>query len=207
MINELRRLPKYTVTKIELTQSPCCIGFFDSKILLKDGWIGFIVTQEGSCIKGRIFNYTINTNEAEFRPANLEQIQLIVIDEIYAYLDGYWGSLVALVLNKSYQWRRQAFVAQEAMEYDSGEFKITGKVGQSPSFHTESDGRSIPRGWNHEHCYICQEEISETAQRLGYVNQNNNWVCENCFLRFIQTKRLGFLNDRAISQIIGLDTK
>jgi len=33
----------------------------------------------------------------------------------------------------------------------------------------------------HEHCLICWETIAEPAERFGYLDQNNRWVCESCY--------------------------
>jgi hypothetical protein len=41
--------------------------------------------------------------------------------------------------------------------------------------------------WDHEHCVGCWEKISdvtEAAQRTGYVNDNDEWICANCFAMF-----------------------
>lgn len=57
--------------------------------------------------------------------------------------------------------------------------------------------------WDHEHCSICWEEVSEHAQPFGYSDQNDHWVCEKCYSSCVESKVLGFIDELAVSQIVG----
>jgi hypothetical protein len=48
-------------------------------------------------------------------------------------------------------------------------------------------GHLDPRAWDHEHCELCYEKISDLgdAQREGYLNQDGQWVCTECFQKYI----------------------
>jgi hypothetical protein len=56
--------------------------------------------------------------------------------------------------------------------------------------HIHPDGRiePAPGGWDHEHCVLCFETFSQYPGDLsaGYANQDDNWVCEECYLQFIR---------------------
>jgi hypothetical protein len=202
MNNELKRLPQFTISQIELKDTVHCHGVFDTVIRLGDGWISFLVNPEGGCIEGRFYQFDVNTRTAIFKPKE-NQLPPLESGKSYAYLDGYWGERVALVMDNSRSWNRLSFIAQDAMAYKSGDKSIVGKVGQSPEFPVEGSGKKIRKGWDHEHCAICWETIDEDEHPFGYTDQNDEWVCEVCYSNYVQPRRLGFLDDTALSQIRG----
>ena len=51
----------------------------------------------------------------------------------------------------------------------------------------------IPGGWKHEHCNICWETIAESAERFGYCDQYERWVCESCYENYIVPKKINFI--------------
>ncbi len=203
MIKELQRLTKFIITQIESEDSKMVSGIFDSVIRLGEGWISYLIGQEGFCIEGRFYRFDVNTKTAIFQPKESKQIGLLVPGKIFFYLDGYWGERVVLVLDTSRLWKRELFKSQDAVEYILNDKKIRGRLGQLPTFPVEKEGRKINEGWDHEHCAICCEKISESEQPYGYADQNGEWVCEGCYSNFVQPKRLGFLNEVALSQIRG----
>jgi hypothetical protein len=203
MGGELDRVPQFNVTEIEAQRSARCIGIFDTPIRWEDRWIGYLVSQEGSFVQGRFFAIDRNTGTAAFEPKDSLQIRLLEVGKTHAYLDNYWGERVELVLDASRQWRRELFKPEDVIEYQSGDARIRGKVGQSPTFPVEGEGRRIQDGWDHEHCAICWEKIAEYAQPFGYTDQHACWVCENCYSTYVQRKSLGFVTEAALSQIRG----
>jgi len=49
----------------------------------------------------------------------------------------------------------------------------------------------IEDGWTHDHCEICFATISNKPDyggSDGYVAENSDWVCRECFALFIQPK-------------------
>jgi len=163
---------------------------------LGDGWISYLISQEDVVIEGRFFSFDANTKKATFKPKDTNQIGLLAVGKTYTYLDGYWGERVALVLDKSRQWKRVLFKPQDAVEYTSGNMRILDKLGQSPSSFVDGESRGISGGWDHEHCVICWEKIAEYAQSFGYTDQNAKWVCENCYTKYVQPKRFDFLSKK-----------
>lgn len=203
MIQGLQRLPKFTITRVESADSKMASGIFDSVIRLGEGWISYLIGQEGSCMEGRFYRFDVNTKTAIFQPKEMKHIELLGPGKIFSYLDGYWGERVALVLDTSRQWKRKLFKSQDADEYIIEDKKVRRRIGQSMIFPVEEEGRKVSEGWDHEHCAICWETISESKQPYGYADQNGEWVCESCYSNFVQPKNLGFLNEVAISQIQG----
>ena len=95
----------------------------------------------------------------------------------YEYLDGYWGQKAGLIFDSTLTWQRKEVVSRDAI------------------FHvTDGTVSEIPGGWDHEHCSICWETISQfTEQKTGYVNQKNQWVCTACFESYVKPKCLDFI--------------
>ncbi len=197
MIQELNQLPQFRIIKFELEDSGRYTGVFDSVIELGEGWIGYLISQEEICISGRFFHFDVNSKTAIFKPEEPEHIKILEIGKVYAYVDGYWGERAALVLDRSSQWRKELFKSQDAIEFTlSDGSKMRGKIDQPPGFPVEREGKILQGAWDHEHCEICMEEISEYAQHHGYVDQSDVWVCENCYSKYIQPRRLGFIKQR-----------
>lgn len=47
----------------------------------------------------------------------------------------------------------------------------------------------IEDGWTHDHCEICFTTISNKAgygETEGYVTENDDWICEECYSLFIK---------------------
>ncbi len=42
----------------------------------------------------------------------------------------------------------------------------------------------VPDGWTHDHCEICNIEISDGEN--AYQSEDNDWVCEDCFNDFLE---------------------
>lgn len=47
----------------------------------------------------------------------------------------------------------------------------------------------VKDGWNHDHCAICWWTLHETEvpdNGIGYHNENNVWICSECFQQFFE---------------------
>jgi hypothetical protein len=202
MKQELQQLPQFTITQVELADGQCA-GIFDSQVKLGEGWIGYLTDHDGLCIKGRFSNWDSLTRQSAFKPGDVHQFTRLVVGRSFAYLDGYWGERVAIVFDTTKHWREQVFKPDDVIEYLSGGKKVIGKVGQLPSFPVDGEGKTIQGGWDHEHCAICWETISQLAQPAGYTSQEGDWICKKCYSAYVQPKLLGFLDEEALSQIRG----
>lgn len=102
-----------------------------------------------------------------------ERAAFVKVGSAYEFLDGYWGDKAELVLDSSRKWVQRTFVPNAP---DGTKAHIQG-------------------GWDHEHCYLCQTKISDTgnADRGGYADQEDVWVCCDCFEQYVKPKRLDFV--------------
>jgi hypothetical protein len=90
-----------------------------------------------------------------------------------------------IVLDESLVWQKNRFKSTDGywVEYKGG--KILGRI---------SDISELPPGaiieknaWNHEHCSLCWETISEELnyQHEGFTN-GKDWLCEKCYKEYIE---------------------
>jgi hypothetical protein len=199
--NELQRVPQFRLIQIEQDNPVRCVGVFESATKLEGYWTGFLVNPDELCLEGRFETIDAQKWRAAFTLEDRKQIDLLVVGQIYAYLDVYWGDRATLVLDTTREWRRVLFQPQEAIENRSNGARILGKTGEPPPCKVDGEPRKIPGGWDHEHCDICWQEISKTAKPFGYTDQAADWVCEKCYEDFVQPRNLHFLTEQAIAQI------
>lgn len=51
----------------------------------------------------------------------------------------------------------------------------------------------VKAGWDHEHCAICWETLGPGGQPEGYVISQRIWVCERCYVNFVERRSLDFI--------------
>jgi hypothetical protein len=56
-----------------------------------------------------------------------------------------------------------------------------------------SGAELVESGWDHEHCAICWETLGPGGQAEGYVSGQRTWVCERCYLNFVERRSLDFI--------------
>ncbi len=203
MFDELQKLPQFTITAIRSGPDIGYEGLFDSRIQLGTNWYGYLVdVQLFTCFEGFFSISLPDSASATFIPE--KKSGQLHIGQKLAWFDGYWGERAAIVLDKTMEWRRELFKSSDVMQYRSGNSIIRGPVGQQPTFPVEGEGVLVPGGWDHEHCLICWQTISEYEQPYGYKNRNEGWICEECFHHYVESKSFGFLDEKAIAQMCGI---
>jgi hypothetical protein len=202
---ELQILPRFTVAKTRFDDFPFYEGIFDRNIHICEGFIGYLVNEENFCLQGRFYKYEDGTKKAIFRPTNERPINNIIIGNIYYFLDGYWGEKVELVLSKKKEWSRQEFIKKDGYEFEFKGMKMISKDREKPEIATGGEGKVRKGGWNHEHCEICEATISEKIKIFGYMSNDGKWVCEKCYQIYVNPRKLGFITNKSLSQIIGED--
>lgn len=168
----------------------CYGGEFEPTPKTYDSWVGYIFTIDGRYCHGQ-FNRRGSLNQFTFHPRNFKKMELEVGDSYY-YLDSYWGERAALVLDRDHKWMRKEFQAQDAFEPEwspRGGAHYWGKAHENAT----APGRVIPGGWNHQHCAICWSKISQSEQMHGYRSEEDIWVCEACYNRYIKPGSLDFI--------------
>jgi len=107
----------------------------------------------------------------------------------YLQLDGYWGRIAELVLNRSLLWREEEFRAADAVWFEDI------RVMRPFSGEIPAGGALIEGGWDHEHCEICTEKISPQTNPVGFFAEPRHWICKACYHRFVLARSLDFIAD------------
>jgi hypothetical protein len=204
MHNQLNLVPNFLITDVQRAETLLCTGTFDTAVHLNAGWPAFLVSDNDCCIEGNILAVEPDFMKAIFQPKNTEHAGLFAIGRSFAYLDGYWGERVELVLDSTRQWKEMFFEPADAREFISKDSRILGKADHATGASNEDSRKPIKGGWDHEHCAMCWETISKQTQSHGYVTQDGILVCDRCYGSYIKHKSLSFLDEQAISQIRGV---
>jgi hypothetical protein len=120
------------------------------------------------------------------------QRQLIQVGSVVPWLPGAWQFFHVNMILKTSSWERRRFVPSDAQHFRVGDAHGWTKAGaelgndHKPT-HVERDG------WDHEECRICDGHIGRGGSPDGYVNQKDEWLCQECYEKYGRTKDLGFI--------------
>jgi hypothetical protein len=134
-----------------------------------------------------------------------------------ACLNRYWRPHnVWMVLDTSWGWKKKQFPGIDAIAedfeakdtsiVDGREVRVWTKLepvrdsgGRSRQYPASdqnsapgSGSRLVPLGWDHEHCELCSSHID--AGNFGYCDPDENWLCENCYERYVMLRDLSFVD-------------
>lgn len=134
-----------------------------------------------------------------------------------AYLSSYWQAYhVWMVLDRGWGWERKHFQAIDVVAEDyeaenvsiieGREVRVWTKLvpigpggGQSRHYPAEDQTlpvrtgtRLVPGVWDHQHCELCNEHID--SEMSGYSDPRENWMCENCYERYVVRRDLAFVD-------------
>lgn len=191
MNEKIIRLPRLRITAIDANDLSVS---FDEPKWIGEGWIICIRSSPGTFLWGRFISVDGEQKTARFVLDRQEDRFFLQPGVEYEYLDGYWGKRAELVFDRSRKWSRMEFKPTDAVEFILKDKRVRGKWGQKPMAGAESIHR-VEGGWDHEHCQICWESISqfEGDQKSGYKNQNDEWLCDRCFNSFVKQKSIDFI--------------
>jgi hypothetical protein len=176
MNNKTIILPRLRVKAIN--PAGLSISFHEPK-WIGEQWIACIMLSPGKFIWGRLASIKTEDKTAQFILDNEKETALFQIGYEYEYLDGYWGERAELTFDTTRNWKRTEFVPRDAVRHLA-------------NGTTEDE----PGGWDHEHCEICWETISQVDEhKFGYKDQNDKWLCEQCFKSYILPKYLDFIKE------------
>ena len=171
-----------------------------------DGWIG--------CLKAGaklVFGRWHRRGDLwEFAPEGSDEVDEVVAQREWEVLDGYWGERAEIVLDQTRRWDRARFEPTDAIRLQGpagvwlkpvtgdDEGTPTTSAGAFPAGATaggsEIGGAEVVEsGWDHEHCAICWETLGPRGQPEGYVSGQRTWVCERCYLNFVERRSLDFI--------------
>jgi len=81
-------------------------------------------------------------------------------------------------------WRRQEWRPRDAVVN-----RATGSMREYLGQTYDSERAELIRGgWDHDHCEICTHKIwdrGEEEDRFGYTTDGREWVCTQCYRRFL----------------------
>jgi hypothetical protein len=102
-----------------------------------------------------------------------------------AIIEDWWTQdQIELAQDKSKKWVKKTFVPTPGIWIPSEQGRLLKKYAEG--MEIPAGGKLDPRAWDHEHCELCFETISDVGiQKEGYVNQHNQWVCEECYDKYI----------------------
>ncbi|UCD73827.1 MAG: hypothetical protein JSV91_08505 [Phycisphaerales bacterium] len=210
----LDKIPRFTIERLtEIEGRVRAAGHPDRRIRLGLRWWFDLYASDDLLVGGRIVEFRkglqriIRGPYAVFETEDLSARELPREGQEYPIFDGYWGERAELVLDPSPAWERRGFVPLDAIARSDGAELILKPAGprgatkrrfflEEPPIQAEQqDDEPVARGaWDHEHCAICWETISEVegAQHEGYANKHGDWVCIACFELYVKPKNLAF---------------
>lgn len=203
---ELEQYPLFTVEAVKKVEKGWSAqGHLSEMGNIGEGHIAYLYYPPRTIVKGRIASLKRRRKKLVFVTEEQTADRLLQSGQTYHYLDGYWGERAVIVLDPSREWRRTRFVSQDAIEFrlTTGEH-LRGRVEDHTSGMPDNlpfkidpsvEAEVIPSGWDHEHCEICWETISDYAQPYGYKDENDHWVCEQCYNRYVEPGRIDFFSD------------
>jgi hypothetical protein len=170
-----------------------------------DGWLGFLMA-DAKLIAGR---WHQRGDLWEFAPDNPDDLATIRTRPDWNVLDGYWGERAELVLDRTRRWDKDRVQPTDAIrvqgptgvwlrpltDTDEGLPRraraFPGEAG--PAGGDTRGGEVVRAGWDHEHCAICWETLGPGGQPEGYVSSQRIWVCERCYINFVERRSLDFI--------------
>ena len=102
-----------------------------------------------------------------------------------AVFESWWtDDLIELVQDTSKKWYKKAFKSTPGIWIPTEQGRLLKKYEEG--MEIPSGAKLDPRAWDHEHCVLCHETISDVdIQKEGYVNQDDQWICEDCYQKYI----------------------
>ena len=185
--------PKLFITKI-LIESDSIVysGNFNKKPIVDSNCLGYLINGS-KFIYGRFLEVSQTDFSAVFKTEDKENV--LPGNDGFPVLDVCWGEIAELILDEKIDWKKKYFKSTDAIEFIHNNVRGWMQVGNKLPEGTEDTG-VIKEGWDHEHCYLCMQRISEyeTNNKFGYVNDTDTWVCHLCYTQYIEKRSLDFIN-------------
>ena len=184
-------LPRFEVREDRPVDPVAILGVVSStrhgqETWVGDGWIGYL-TDGANLIPGR---WSARAERWSFAPDSSDHLEVVRGRREWSVLDGYWGERAELVLGSSRQWSRARFEPKDAVQFEGNGGMLLTEAADG------EEGTVIKGGWDHEHCAICWETLGPGGQPDGYLDPPRTWVCDRCYLQFVSTRSLGFVDEQ-----------
>jgi hypothetical protein len=136
------------------------IGRFEPSPWAEERAVAGLYLGGGRFLWGRFCRVDQSEATCEFEPDDLTELLALRIGESYPYVDGYYGERAELVLDSTRIWHLSVFRPTDSVRFEG----TAGIMETRASGHTPDGGVTVPGGWDHEHCFICQEKIGTGGQ-------------------------------------------
>ena len=109
-------------------------------------------------------------------------------NDVPRYEDWWTEDQQAIVDDLSKVWLKKQFVPSSGYWIQKDKYKVLVKLKENGEVPKEAILE--PRAWDHEHCELCFETISDlgTHQHEGFTD-NSMWLCTSCFEKYILPRR------------------
>lgn len=182
----LNDLPTFTILSVNNHDA---LGDWTDPKWIGDHHVACLITDAGHFSWGRWHDIDQSSRQSRFAPDNPAELAKLQVGRSYPLLDGYWGERAELVLNVALVWREREYAAQDAVWCERSR-TLRPYSGEVPE-----GGTLIKGGWDHEHCEICWETISQQTAPAAVFAEPNHWICKSCFQQFVVPRSLGFIVD------------
>jgi hypothetical protein len=98
---ELNLLPKFRIVRVTGGETPQYEGVFDVEMGIKDGEYCYLISQQTAMVEGNCGPYDPRDRTAVFRPLTGADCRPLVAGATYAFIDGYWGERLELLLKRA----------------------------------------------------------------------------------------------------------
>ena len=175
-------LPQFEISQFEITDTVArCSGVIKNIATLSNAESGERVTicvNQNKFIWGRLSEINLQSFQTTVDVSFVVSREYLEICRVYPFLSGYWGDMAELVFDNSIIWKRVKFKPHDSTRY-----------------HPDGRVEIVKGGWDHEHCQICKQTIStyENDDHYGYANQDDNWLCDSCYHKYVLKKSLDFI--------------
>ena len=182
----LKDLPTLTITALgnEVVE----VVWSDPK-WIGDGYIACIISDSDQFVWGRLSKIESRKSGCEFTPNNPAELAKLEEGRTYPQLDSYWGERAELVFDRSLVWKDQEYVAPDGVWIERS------RTMRPFSGEVPDGGVLVKGGWDHEHCEICCDSISQQTNPIGVFAEPYHWICKECYRRFIIPRSLDFIVD------------
>lgn len=178
-------LPSITINSINGNELICS---YQQSPWIGENWLGYLFDLDGTFYFGRFSKINIENNTCIFTLKDSKNVRLTEGQSLQ-YFDGYYGDMAELVLNKMHHWYERVFVAEDSVEVKKGVFRKRTQDDTDESI-------TVSAGWDHEHCSFCMDTIGSGGKPSGYQNQNDEWVCCDCYKNYIEKCDLSFIPEQ-----------
>lgn len=188
----LEDLPAFEVQRITTTDQTELVGVFTHLNSVRAGRSWLYAGDAGSLI-GDLLDLDATSRRARFIAPFWSSTSPIHVGTVAPWLDAYWQAYhVTMIVDPLAEWTRTKFAPSPAQHFQRGNSYGWTKAGQMLP-----DG-AVPMqidevGWDHEHCELCQAKIGRGGNTHGYVDRNNRWLCERCYIDYAERRSLGFV--------------